>query len=124
MKEAGLCDQAIISVQGEDEAKKEQADNVSIYSAAGNGRAGEVQLVLDFYPDRVNSKDQVTVPDAPRAAADSVSLLDGQRGDTPLHEAVFCNHCEVAKILIAAGADLNVKNMVRQSLARLSCCCC
>merc|ERR1712166_395926 len=28
MKEAGLCDQAEISVQGEDEAKQEQADKV------------------------------------------------------------------------------------------------
>merc|ERR1712166_71669 len=36
LKEAGLCDQAIISVQGEDEAKKEQADKVNIHSSAGN----------------------------------------------------------------------------------------
>ena len=38
------------------------ADNVSIYSAAGNSRADEVQLVLDFYPDRVNAKDKVRQP--------------------------------------------------------------
>merc|ERR1711935_537599 len=41
LKEAGLCDQAIISVQGEDEAKatKEQADKVNIHEAAKEGKA-------------------------------------------------------------------------------------
>ena len=60
-KEAGLCDQAEISVQGEDEAKakKEQADKVNIHDAAKEGKAAEVQLVLDFYPDRVNAKNTV-----------------------------------------------------------------
>merc|ERR1712166_1180848 len=59
-KEAGLCDQAEISVQGEDEAKakKEQAANVDIQIVAKQGRAAEVQLVADFYPDRVNAKDK------------------------------------------------------------------
>merc|ERR1712160_153842 len=54
LKEAGLCDQAEISVQGEDEAKakakKEQADKVDIHDAAKDGKATEVQLVADFYP--------------------------------------------------------------------------
>ena len=47
------------------------------------------------------------------AAVDSV-LTDGQRGDTPLHSAGYNsdNQCEVAQILIAAGADLNFKNEV------------
>ena len=114
LQEAGLCDQAEINVQGEDEAKakKEQADKVDIHNAVYEGKADEVQLVLAIYPDRVNAKDQVTVPDAPRAAADSVSLLDGQRGQTPLHKAAGCNQCEVAQILIAAGADLDAKTKV------------
>ena len=30
------------------------------------------------------------------------------------------NQCQVAETLIAAGADLNAKDYVRQSLARLS----
>ena len=61
LKEAGLCDQADINVQGEDEAKakKEQADKVDIHEAAQEGKADEVKLVLDFYPDRVNAKDTV-----------------------------------------------------------------
>merc|ERR1712166_1207710 len=90
LKEAGLCDQAIISVQGEDEAKaklKEQADKVDIHDAAKQGKADEVQLVLDICPDRVNAKNQY--------------------GSTPLHYAALYNQCQVAEILIAAGADLN-----------------
>merc|ERR1712166_1315413 len=60
LKEAGLCDQAEISVQGEDEAKakKEQADKVNIHDAAKEGKADEVKLVLDFHPDRVNAKNK------------------------------------------------------------------
>ena len=33
----------------------------------------------------------------------------------PLHKAAWENQCQVVKILIAAGADLNAKNTVRQS---------
>merc|ERR1712086_1171507 len=48
LKEAGLCDQAEINVQGEDEAKakKEQADMVNIHNAALDGKTDEIQLVL------------------------------------------------------------------------------
>merc|ERR1711935_534130 len=62
LKEAGLCDQAEISVQGEDEAKaklKEQADKVDIHDAAKKGKTDDIQLVVDFYPDRVNAKDDL-----------------------------------------------------------------
>ena len=52
LKEAGLCDQAEINVQGEDEdnaeakAKQEQADKVDIHNAAQQGKIADVQLVL------------------------------------------------------------------------------
>ena len=59
----------------------------------------------------LNAKNKVTVPGVPLAAADSV-LVDGQNGNTPLHRAASSNQCEVAKVLIAAGADLNAKNKV------------
>merc|ERR1711865_1215270 len=75
LKEAGLCDQAEISVQGEEKAKlKEQADKVNIHDAAKEGKAAEVQLVLDIYPDRVNAK-------------------INQYGSTPLHETATSNQC-------------------------------
>jgi hypothetical protein len=52
LKEAGLCYQAKISVQGEDEAKakakKEQAGKVDINNAAQQGKVADVQLVADF----------------------------------------------------------------------------
>ena len=60
----------------------------------------------------LNAKDQVRVPSAPRAAVDSV-LVDGQIGRTPLHKAASTDRCEMAKVLIAAGADLNAKDQVR-----------
>ena len=60
------------------------ADNVDIHNAARDGKADEVQLVLAVYPDRVNAKDKVAVPDAPRAAADSVSCWMG-RMSAPLY---------------------------------------
>merc|ERR1711865_107409 len=99
---------AEISVQGEDEAKKKQADKdgeekaklkkqadkdnaklkkqadkVNIHDAAGQGKAAEVQLVLAIYPDRVNAK-------------------ENQLERTPLHYAASDNECEVAEILIVA----------------------
>ena len=106
LKEAGLCNQAEISVQGEDEAeakRKEQADKVDIHTAAEQSDVSEVQFVLDFYPlaDRVNAKDQVTVPGAPLAVVDSV-LVGGQFENTPLHRAEINHQCQVAEILIAA----------------------
>ena len=77
LKEAGLCGQAEINVQGEEKAKlKEQANKVDIHSAARDGKADDVKLVLDFRPDRVHAKGEVRVPDAPSAAADSMSLVD------------------------------------------------
>lgn len=49
----------------------------------------------------------------PLAATDSV-LTDGQHGETPLHSACYKtdNCCELAEILIAAGADVNAKAKV------------
>ena len=64
-KEAGLCDQAQISVQGEDEAKaklQKQADQIDIHDAAQHGNADDVKFVLDIYPDRVHAQDSVIAP--------------------------------------------------------------
>ena len=61
LKGAGLCDQAKNSVQGEDEAKAKR-DELDIHNAAKEGKADEVKLVLDFYPDRVNAKANVRQP--------------------------------------------------------------
>merc|ERR1712028_188880 len=79
-----------MGVCASDQAEKEQADKVDIHAAVEQGKADEVQLVLAFYPDRVNAKNR-----------------DGR---TPLHLVAYTNQCEVAKVLIAAGADLKAKN--------------
>ena len=98
LKEAGLCDQAKISVL-EDEAKRKLNDLPNIRSAAKGGKFDEVQLVLDYYPNRVHAKDQVIAPGAHLIAADSV-LVDGQGGfayssghPTPViwESKVFCS---------------------------------
>ena len=47
-------------------------------------------------------------------------LLDGQFYNTPLHFAAQRNQCEVAKILIAAGADLDAKAAVTVLAAPLA----
>lgn len=51
-------------------------------------------------------------------------------GYTPLHKAAFGGHTEVIKILINAGADLEIKNTVGTLAVRtfghtsLMCCAC
>ena len=51
----------------------------------------------------LNAKNQVTVPGAPPAAANSV-LVDGQFGETPLYQAKNFKHQAMIKLLEAAGA--------------------
>ena len=82
-----------------------QGGNTPLHRAA-LGNHCEVARILIAAGADLNAKNQVTVPGAPLAAADSV-LVDGQDGNTPLHEAARWNHYQVAQILIAAGADLN-----------------
>ena len=50
-------------------------------------------------------------PPTSRWAQNSV-LVDCQNGKAALHKAASFNQSEVAKVLIAAGADLNAKYMV------------
>ena len=38
---------------------------------------------------------------------------------TPLHYAALHNQCEVARILIAAGADLDAKDNVTKGIAKV-----
>ena len=61
LKAMGVC-------ASDEEKAREQADKVDIHNAAKKGKADDVQLVLAVYPDRVNAKDRVIVPDAPLAA--------------------------------------------------------
>ena len=42
--------------------KKSKADKVDIVFAALKGRVGDVQSVLDVYPEKVNAMDEVTSP--------------------------------------------------------------
>ena len=85
LKEAGLRDQAEFGVLDEEQAisnlkerlkaqadaaeaqrkaaeAKRKADKVDIVFAALKGRVGDVQSVLDVYPEKVNAMDEVTSP--------------------------------------------------------------
>ena len=46
-----------------------------------------------------------------RKGADVNARIDGGYGWTPLHAAVYSGHREVAKFLIASGADINAKDI-------------
>jgi ankyrin repeat protein len=56
-------------------------------SAAGNREI--VKKILEYYPDRISSRDD--------------------EGKTPLHVAVEWNQKDVAELLLAKGADVNAK---------------
>lgn len=61
-----------------------------IHDAARKGDLKKVQAILASDPKAVNAQDNA--------------------GDTPLHQAVLHGNYKVAEALIAAGADVNVKN--------------
>ena len=76
--------------------------------AAHYNQCEVVEILIAAQAD-LNAKTGVTVPRAPLAAADSV-LVDFQNSWTALHAAADSNcgnHCHVAKLLIAAGANVN-----------------
>jgi len=122
LKEAGIFDRSEISVQGEDEAraKTEQAGKTDIHKVLG---FDEVQLVLAFYPERVDATgrggktplmlaaatNRCKVAEILLAAKANVNAT-AKDGTTSLERAVSNNHCEVAQILIAAKADVNHTN--------------
>jgi len=65
-----------------------KATDISIQDAALSGNIQAVKQHLAAGTD-VNAKDE--------------------KGDTPLYQAVFGDHKEIAELLIANGADLNAK---------------
>ena len=56
--------------------------------------------------------------DTPLSLARVSSFSLAQDGDTPLRRAAQCGHVAVAEMLIAAGAEVNLKDDVRRAAAR------
>ena len=67
-----------------------------------------------------NITDKVTSPCTANAML-SV-LWDGQYGQIPLHFVDSKNHCEVAQVLLTAGANVDAKDNVTSSRIFLKCC--
>ena len=65
----------------------------------------------------VHTKNSVTASGTPSLLL--IMLVDGQLGVTPLHLAASYSQVEVAEILIAAGADMDAKNIVTAPCAFL-----
>ena len=104
MQQAGLCDAAQFCVLGVAEAKtrlNREAAAVDFMEAAEQGKTEDLQLVLAVFPEKVKS-------------------MDGY-GSTALHYAAIHNHCEVAELLLTAGADPNAQGEVSAHCAQLYC---
>ena len=86
--------------------------NVEIVKAAQEDRIADVQLVLQHAPEKMNDKDGVLL------LLHTHTLLItavAQYGATGLHYAAIKNSFEVAEVLVAANANVDIKTTVRAS---------
>jgi hypothetical protein len=68
-------------------------NTIPLYYAASFGLVEVVRFLLEAEPDM------------------DIDTLGGRASSSPLHVAVFRDHIEVAKVLLAKGADPNLPNM-------------
>merc|ERR1712086_396515 len=93
---AGMCDESLCSVLGVEAAKAKEAalankiNNMDIVKAAKEGGIADVKFVLQHAPEKVNDK--------------------GNAGFTALHWAAVQNSLEVAEVLLAANANVDILN--------------
>ena len=73
----------------------------------------KVAEILIAAKARLQARDDVIAPCAPRTAADRVLVGEQHGRGSPLCRAATNGNCEVARILIAAKADVNIKRIVR-----------
>jgi ankyrin repeat protein len=110
---------ALVAVQG-----ISAADN-PVIKAVASGDVAKVKAALDANP-KINVDDRDSFGGTAlhgamfvkKAAIVSLLIQRGydinaigpRNGYTPLHDAVWANYPEGAKLLLAAGADVNIKN--------------
>ena len=82
-----------------------------LHMAATYNQCKVAEILIAAKAD-LQAKGTVIAPCAPRTAADRV-LVGEQYGASPLCRAAYNGKCEVARILIAAKADVNIKRIVR-----------
>jgi len=92
LKGAGMCDESLCSVLGVEAALAltTRAKNMDIVQAAKEGQIADVKFVLQHAPEKVNDKDK--------------------DGYTALHWAAQKNSLEVAEVLVAANANVDIVN--------------
>ena len=82
-----------------------------LHMAASYNQCKVAEILIAAKAD-LQAKGTVIAPRAPRTAADHVLVGEQNRG-SPLCRAAYSGKCEVARILIAAKADVNIKRIVR-----------
>ena len=80
------------------------------FKAAKEGRIADVKLVLQHAPERVNEQNRVLLLLHTRTL---LIMAVGQYAETALHEAAAYNSLEVAEVLVAANANVDIKTKVR-----------
>eukprot|EP00656_Telonema_subtile_P054112 TRINITY_DN7993_c0_g1_i1.p1 TRINITY_DN7993_c0_g1~~TRINITY_DN7993_c0_g1_i1.p1 ORF type:complete len:160 (+),score=46.80 TRINITY_DN7993_c0_g1_i1:3-482(+) len=112
-----MCEQAGFSVLGVADAQHgmQQAAKVDILDAAWKGQLEEVQLVCDFFPERVTGSAALHKASRSGHLQVAEALLNSKAdvnaqaedGDTALHEASRWGHPPVVEMLLEAKADVN-----------------
>ena len=87
-----------------------KAKNMDIVKAAEEGRIADVKLVLQHAPERVNDQDRVLLLLHTHTL---LIMAVAQYGYTALHKAACNNSLEVAEVLVAANANVDIKDRVR-----------
>merc|ERR1712086_311386 len=91
LRGAGMCDESLCSVLGVEAALlAAKIKNMDIVQAAKEGRIADVKFVLQHAPEKVNDQDKYE--------------------STALYHAAQNNSLEVAEVLVAANANVDVKN--------------
>jgi len=100
---AGMCDESLCSVLGVEAALAAKAKNMDIVKAASESRIADVQLVLQHAPEKVNDQDKY--------------------GFTALHKATSLNSLEVAELLVAANANVDIKSKAGNTALQVARSC-
>ena len=122
LKGAGMCDESLCSVLGVEAAlaSAAKAKNMDIVKAAQERRIADVQLVLQHNPEKVNDQNSVLLLLHTHTL---LIIAVAQNGWTALHKAASKNSLEVAEVLVAANANVQIKDRVRAGCSWLRADC-
>jgi len=88
-----------------------RAKNMDIVQAAKEGRIADVKLVLQHAPEKMNDQNRVLL----LLHTHTLLIMAVAQYGTALHYAALNNSLEVAEALVAANANVHIKNNVRAS---------